>query len=64
MSSSRNLKDNLLKYWLYFRDNDSCSLTNAKDKKHIIKFDEFSDIILEIVFLMKLTLYWEYKIIK
>ena len=45
MSSLRDVKDDLLKAWLYFRDEDFCSLVNAEDKKHMIKFDEFSDII-------------------
>ena len=47
MSSLRDVKDDFLKAWLYFRDEDFCSLVNAEDKKHMIKFDEFSDIILK-----------------
>ena len=47
MSSLRDVKDDLLKAWLYFRDEDFCSLVNAEDKQHMIKFDEFSDIILK-----------------
>ncbi len=47
MSSLRDVKDDLLKNWLYFRDEDLCSLANAEDRKHMIKFDEFSDIILK-----------------
>lgn len=47
MSSLRDVKDDLLKNWLYFRDEDFCSLVNAEDRKHMIKFDEFSDIILK-----------------
>lgn len=47
MSSLRDVKDDLLKDWLYFRDEDFCSLVNAEDRKHMIKFDEFSDIILK-----------------
>lgn len=47
MSNLRNVKDDLLKAWLYFRDEDFCSLVNAEDKKHMIKFDEFSNIILK-----------------
>lgn len=47
MSSLRDVKDDLLKDWLYFRDEYLCSLVNAEDKKHMIKFDEFSDIILK-----------------
>lgn len=47
MSSLRDVKYDLLKDWLYFRDKDFCSLVNAEDRKHIIKFDEISDIILK-----------------
>lgn len=47
MSSLRDVKDDLLKDWLYFRDEDFCSLVNAEDRKQIIKFDEISDIILK-----------------
>lgn len=47
MISLRDVKDDLLKDWLYFRDEDFCSLVNAEDRKHMIKFDEFSDIILK-----------------
>lgn len=47
MSSLRDVKDDLLKDWLYFRDEDLCSLVSAEDRKHMIKFDEFSDIILK-----------------
>lgn len=46
MSSLRDVKNVLLKDWLYFRDENFCSLVNAEDRKHMIKFDEFSDIIL------------------
>lgn len=47
MNSLRNVKDDLLKNWLYFRDEDFCSLVNAEDRKHMIKFDEISDSILK-----------------
>lgn len=47
MSSLRDVKDDLLKDWLYFRDEDFCSLVNGEYRKHMIKFDEFSDIILK-----------------
>ena len=47
MSSLRDVKDDLFKDWLYFRDENFCSLVNAEDRKHMIKFDEFSDIILK-----------------
>ena len=41
MSSLSDVKDDLLKDWLYFRNEDFCSLVNAEDRKHMIKFDEF-----------------------
>ena len=47
MSSLKDVKDDLLKDWIYFRDEDLRSLVNAEDRKHIIKFDEFSDCILK-----------------
>lgn len=47
MSSLRDVKDDLLKDWLYLRNEDFCSLINAENRKHIIKLDEFSDIILK-----------------
>ena len=43
MSNLRNVQDDLLKNWLYFRDEDLCSLAIADDRKHMIKFDEISD---------------------
>ena len=47
MDSLRIVKDDLLKDWLYFRDENFCSLVNAEDRKHMIKFDEISDCILK-----------------
>jgi len=47
MDSLRIVKDDLLKDWLYFRDENFCSLVNAEDRKHMIKFDEISDSILK-----------------
>ena len=47
MDSLRIVKDDLLKDWLYFRDENFCSLVNAEDRKHTIKFDEISDSILK-----------------
>ena len=47
MSSLRDVQNDLLKDWLYFRDKNFCSLVNADDRKHMIKFDEISDIILK-----------------
>ena len=47
MDSLRIVKDDLLKDWLYFRDENFCSLVNAEDRKHMIKFDEISASILK-----------------
>ena len=47
MNSLRDVQDDLLKDWLYFRDENFCSLDNADYRKHMIKFDEISDIILK-----------------
>ncbi len=47
MSSLRDVKDDLLKDQFYFRDEDLCSFVNAEDRRHMIKFNEFSDIILK-----------------
>lgn len=47
MNSLRDVQDDLLKDWLYFRDENFCSLVNADYRKHMIKFDEISDIILK-----------------
>ena len=47
MSHLRMVNDDLLKDWLYFRDEDLCSLVNVEDRKHMIKFDEISDSILK-----------------
>lgn len=29
----------IVKDWIYFRDEDFCSLVNAEDRKHMILFD-------------------------
>ena len=47
MNNLRIVKDDLLKDWLYFRDENFCSLVNTKDRKHMIKFDEICDSILK-----------------
>ena len=47
MSNLRMVNDDLLKDWLYFRDENLCSLVNTEDRKHMIKFDEISDSILK-----------------
>ena len=42
MSSLREVKDDLLKDWLLFRENELSSLTCDEDKKHWFYFDEIS----------------------
>lgn len=44
--NSREVNDDLLKEWLLFREEDLCSITTPKDKKHYIYFDEISEKIL------------------
>lgn len=58
MSSLRDVKDDLLKDWLYFRDEDFCSLVNSEDRKHIIKFDEIS-----VYDILKLTHNYNWKLL-
>lgn len=47
MNNLREVKDDLLKDWLLFREEDLCSLTCDEDKKHHIYFDELSENILK-----------------
>lgn len=47
MSNLRNVQDDLLKDWLYFRDEYLCSLVNTDDRKYMIKFDKLSNSILK-----------------
>ena len=47
MNNLREVKDDLLKDWLLFREEDLCSLTCDEDKKHHIYFDEISERILK-----------------
>ena len=47
MNNLREVKDDLLKDWLDFREEDLCSLTCDEDKKHHIYFDEISERILK-----------------
>ena len=46
MSNLREVKNDLLKDWLAFREEDLCTLSCPEDKKHIICFDEISEKIL------------------
>ena len=49
MSSLREVKDDLLKDWLLFRENELSSLTCEEDRKHWVYFDEISKKILNII---------------
>lgn len=47
MNNLRKVNDDILKDWLSFREEDLCSLTCDKDRKHHIYFDEISERILK-----------------
>ena len=46
MNNLREVKNDILKDWLVFREEELCSLTCDEDKKHHIYFDEISEKIL------------------
>ena len=46
MSNLREVKDDLLKDWLLFREEKLSTLSCEEDKKHFICFDEISEKIL------------------
>ena len=46
MNNFREVKDDILKDWLEFREQTDLAFTNSEDRKHRIYFDEFSDKIL------------------
>lgn len=46
MNNLREVNNNILKYWLDFREDTVASLTCAEDKNHFICFEEISDKIL------------------
>ena len=46
MNNFREVKDDILKDWLIFREDDVVSLKCNEDRKHFIYFDEISDKIL------------------
>lgn len=46
MNNLREVKDDILKDWLMFREDEISSLTCEEDKKHWIYFDEISTNIL------------------
>lgn len=47
MSNLREVKDDLLKNWLLFREDELSSLTCEEDRKHWVYFDEISERILK-----------------
>ena len=46
MSNLRDVKDDLLKVWLLFREDEISTLSCEEDKKHWVYFDEISKKIL------------------
>ena len=46
MNNFREVNDDILKEWLMFREDDLASLTCHEDRKHLVYFDEISEIIL------------------
>ena len=47
MSNLRDVKDDLLKDWLLFREDEISTLSCEEDRKHFIYFDEISEKILK-----------------
>jgi len=47
MNNLKEVKDDLLKDWLLFREDELSSLTCEEDKKHFVYFDEISERILK-----------------
>ena len=47
MNNLREVKDDILKDWLSFREEDLCSLTCDEDRKHFVYFDEITEKILK-----------------
>lgn len=46
MNNFRNVNDDILKEWLNFREERYLAFINDKDRKHTVKFDDFSEKIL------------------
>ena len=46
MNKFRNVNDDILKEWLNFREETNLAFINDEDRKHTIKFDDFSETIL------------------
>ena len=49
MNNLREVKDDLLKDWLLFREDEIASLSCDEDRKHWVYFDEISKNILNII---------------
>ena len=46
MNNFRNVNDDILKEWLNFREETDLAFINDEDRKHTVKFDDFSEKIL------------------
>ena len=46
MNNFRNVNDDILKEWLNFREETELAFVNEEDRKHTVKFDDFSENIL------------------
>ena len=46
MNNCRNVNDDILKEWLNFREETDLAFINDADRKHTVKFDDFSEKIL------------------
>ena len=46
MNKFRNVNDDILKEWLNFREETALAFVNEEDRKHTVKFDDFSEKIL------------------
>ena len=46
MNNFRNVNDDIFKEWLNFREETDLAFINGEDRKHTVKFDDFSEKIL------------------
>lgn len=46
MNNFRNVNDDILKEWLNLREETNLAFINDEDRKHTVKFDDFSEKIL------------------
>ena len=47
MNNFRNVNDNILKEWLNFKEETDLAFINDEERKHTVKFDDFSQKILK-----------------